>query len=371
MTNPRVAVLMSFYNDERFLGAAIESILCQTYSDFELILINDGSTGRSREIAASFSDSRIRLVDNDTNLGLARSLNRGLAMARSEYVARMDGNDISLPARLAKQVRFLDSHPDVAVVGAQATIIDSRGYRIRIKEWWNPQFRKPVSEIGMEWHRVFFTPLHHPSTMYRRTIIWDELGGYDPRSSMEDAELWARAGTKHRLANIDERLVALRYDPFSMSNNLARYEPHSYTEQRTSIVHALLRTVLQWEEVPMDLANRWVKINNPIASVSAAEIRRLRLELDSCAARFRGIYPASVKAPEVGREQAAMLTPLLWKACSVDRLLSLSIFATVLRRHWPTALRILPPFALLFPFGERALRAWRFLQRRKRIKRQA
>jgi glycosyltransferase involved in cell wall biosynthesis len=370
MAIPRVAVLLSFYNDERFLAAAIESILCQTYADFELILVNDASTDRSREIAAAFNDSRIRLVDNETNVGLARSLNRGLSMVRSEYVARMDGDDLSFPSRLARQVEYLDSHHDVAVVGTQATIIDSRGRRIRVKEWWNPQFRKPATELGMEWHRVFFTPLLHASTMYRHAIIWNDLGGYDARYSMEDAELWARVGKAHHLANVDERLVAIRYNPFSLSNDLARFERHSYAEQKTPIIHALLREVLHWEDVPIELASRWVQINNPVGQVSALEIRRLRLGLDACAAHFLSIHPASAKAPEVRRYQAAMLVQLLWKACSVDRMLALSIFASTLRRHCPTALRILAPFAVLFLFGERSLRAWRFLRRRERVKRQ-
>jgi hypothetical protein len=182
---------------------------------------------------------------------------------------------------------------------------------------------------------------------------------------MEDTELWARVGSVHRLANIDERLVALRYGSFSYSNDLARYERPSYAERKTPIVHALMRTVLQWEDVPLELATLWVRANNPATTTTSVEIRRLRADLDSCAARFLAIHPASVKADEVACYQAAMLVRLLWKACSVDRMLALSIFASTLRRHYPTALRILAPFAALFLFGDRAPSVWRFLQRRR------
>ena len=103
---PRVTVLMSVYNDEPFLAEAIDSVLRQTLTDLELLLIDDGSTDRSREIAAAFRDPRLRIIVNEENLGHGPALNRGLASAACEYVANLDGNDVAFPERLAKQVAW-------------------------------------------------------------------------------------------------------------------------------------------------------------------------------------------------------------------------------------------------------------------------
>src|SRR5437763_13274920 len=103
---PRVTVLMSVYNDEPFLAEAIDSVLRQTLTDLELLLIDDGSTDRSREIAAAFRDPRLRIIVNEENLGHGPALNRGLASAACEYVANLDGNDVAFPERLAKQAAW-------------------------------------------------------------------------------------------------------------------------------------------------------------------------------------------------------------------------------------------------------------------------
>src|SRR5665647_1469233 len=124
MKSPKVTVLMSVYNSESFLAEAIDSILGQTFKDFEFLIINDGSKDKSLEIIKNRAknDPRIRLISRP-NKGLVKSLNEGLAKARGEYIARMDSDDISLKTRLKKEVDFLDSHPDVGMVGSNYTII--------------------------------------------------------------------------------------------------------------------------------------------------------------------------------------------------------------------------------------------------------
>ena len=119
--SPRVTVLMAVYNGERFLAEAVASILDQTFRDFEFLIVNDGSTDRSREIILSFGDPRIRLVDNPENIGLTRSLNRGLELAKGGLIARQDADDISLPERLEREIGFLDGNPKAAIVGSQAS----------------------------------------------------------------------------------------------------------------------------------------------------------------------------------------------------------------------------------------------------------
>src|SRR4051794_29608800 len=114
---PKVTVLLAVYNGERYLREAIDSILGQTFQDFEFLIINDGSTDSTREIILSYHDPRIRLVDNEDNIGQTRSLNRGLALAAGQFVARQDADDISEPERLASQVAFLEIHPEVVLLG--------------------------------------------------------------------------------------------------------------------------------------------------------------------------------------------------------------------------------------------------------------
>jgi len=117
MKEPKVTVLMPVYNGEKYLNEAIDSILGQTFKDFKFLIINDGSTDGTADILKSYKDSRIKVTNNEKNIGLTKSLNKGLKMAKSEYIARMDADDISLPTRLQKQVEFMDSHPKVGVCG--------------------------------------------------------------------------------------------------------------------------------------------------------------------------------------------------------------------------------------------------------------
>src|SRR3989344_8977423 len=117
---PPITVLLSVYNDSRFLKSAIESILNQTFSDFEFLVINDASTDNTAEIINSFSDPRLKTITNSHNLGLTKSLNIGLKEAQGKYIARLDADDISLPDRLKIQHDFMESHPDIALSGTDA-----------------------------------------------------------------------------------------------------------------------------------------------------------------------------------------------------------------------------------------------------------
>ena len=129
---PRISVVMPVFNGGSYLAAAVESILKQSFNDFELIVIDDGSTDKTACVLAGFarSDGRIRVI-GQANTGVVASLNRALDLARGEYVARMDADDVSLPSRFELQVAFLDTHPEVAVVGSAITLIDEEGSAIR------------------------------------------------------------------------------------------------------------------------------------------------------------------------------------------------------------------------------------------------
>ncbi len=117
---PRVNVIMAVFNGEQYLQEAIESILRQTFDNFEFVIIDDGSTDKTVEILNRFSDERIKRLTNESNIGLTRSLNRGIRFSRGEYIVRQDADDVSLPERLAKQVAYLDAHSMVGLVGTSA-----------------------------------------------------------------------------------------------------------------------------------------------------------------------------------------------------------------------------------------------------------
>jgi len=118
MDRPKISVIMSVYNGEKYLREAIESILNQTFRDFEFIIINDGSTDKTSEILSSYNDPRIVIINNKRNIGLTKSLNKGLKMVKGEYIARQDADDVSLPERLERMVNFLDMNRDVGLLGS-------------------------------------------------------------------------------------------------------------------------------------------------------------------------------------------------------------------------------------------------------------
>ncbi|NGP46765.1 glycosyltransferase family 2 protein [Bacillaceae bacterium SIJ1] len=159
-TFKKVTVLMPVYNGAKYLSEAIESILNQTYKEFDLLIINDGSTDNSEEIINRFSDDRIKYIANDKNIGLIRTLNKGICLVRSEYIARMDADDISLPMRLEKQIKFMDEHQDIAVSGTSVLVFNEKG------TIGKSIVSKDSNEIKTR--LLFHCALMHPSVIIRK-----------------------------------------------------------------------------------------------------------------------------------------------------------------------------------------------------------
>ncbi len=208
---PKVTVLMAVYNCEQYLREAVESILGQTFQDFDFLIINDGSTDSTREVILSYDDPRIRLVDNEQNLGLTRSLNRGLELAQGEFIARQDGDDISEPERLSKQVTFLEAHPEVALLGTWYKKIDAQGNLIGLRDL-------PCDSTQILWGILFFCPLIHSSIMLRKSPVLNQVGFYNESFSYaQDYELWSRISQHFPVGNLNEYLVRYRVNPSSMT----------------------------------------------------------------------------------------------------------------------------------------------------------
>ena len=202
---PRVSVLLPVWNGETFLEAAVESILRQTLSSFELIAIDDGSTDRSAAIAEKFAcgDHRVRVLRR-AHEGLSAALNAGIAAARGEYVARMDADDISVPHRLQTQVAYLDAHPAYIAAGAWIEVVDEAGLHLGLKT-----FVETHEEISAALYGGV-SPMAHPTMVVRRDVL-RAAGGYDARRYLsEDLDLWFRLAERGELANVGEALLQHR-----------------------------------------------------------------------------------------------------------------------------------------------------------------
>lgn len=209
MKYPKVTVLMPVYNGELFVREAIESILGQTFRDIELLVIDDGSRDKSADIVSSFSDDRIRFEKNGKNLGLIETLNKGLSLARGDYIARMDADDIAEPDRLATQVAFLDANPGIALTGSWIRVF---GGGLRYID------RYPLTHEEIKAQLFFSNALAHPTVLFRRAAFTEAGLSYEERyKHVEDYGLWVKATRVLRFANVPEPLLRYRVHGSSVS----------------------------------------------------------------------------------------------------------------------------------------------------------
>jgi len=208
--DPKISVVMSVYNGERYLGEAVESIFNQTFSDFEFIIINDGSTDRTPEILTEFDDPRAKVI-NQPNRGLTASLNRAIRLAKGEYIARMDADDISEPTRLERQVEVLDRDPDVVLVACWYEVIDEKG---------NFLAHRRLPTDGRELTRLLMheNPICHGSVLMRKEAI-EAVGLYDENLRYaQDYDLWLRMLRKgYSFSIVPEFLYRYRISPESVA----------------------------------------------------------------------------------------------------------------------------------------------------------
>ena len=201
--DPAVSVIMPVYNGESHLRESIDSILDQSFTDFEFIVVDDGSTDSSASIVSAYRDSRIRFVQQESS-GISVALNKGIKLARGEFIARMDADDISLPDRLDCQYKHLKSHSEIDILGGQAHIIDMYGEVIGDK-------KKPVSQQAIKRAIEFACPLIHPTYMVRKSAYL-ELDGYRARfPPCEDYDFLLRALDMGKgVSNLDKYLLYYR-----------------------------------------------------------------------------------------------------------------------------------------------------------------
>lgn len=214
---PSVSVIMAVWNGEKYLHEAVESILGQTLSDFEFIIIDDGSTDRSYELLSQLRDPRLKLFRNKENIGLARSLNIALNVAEGEYIARMDADDIALPERLYTQVEFLEKNSSVVVCGTGVNYFSEDGDE--------GVSSPPADDVTIRSTLIFGSLIFHPTVMFRAVLFREHAIQYNEQyTCSQDYELWATIAniSGARFANVPEPHMRYRKHTSSISKALRK-----------------------------------------------------------------------------------------------------------------------------------------------------
>lgn len=231
--NPRITVLMSVYNGEKFLRESIDSILAQTYKDFEFVIYDDCSTDGTPEIIESYSDSRIICRKNKTNQGLTRNLADGVSRSNADYIARMDADDIAYPDRLAKQIEWMDSHHDITILGTPVTYfhekIGDRGVA-----------KQPTDDATIKATLFISFTLMHPSIMIRKVDLIEHNINYNPeyRCSQDHALYLDCIKLGLKFANLEEPLLHMRAHASSISKAKHGYQQECSQRARLNFLKA-------------------------------------------------------------------------------------------------------------------------------------
>ncbi len=273
----RVTVLMSVYNDQGYLDEAVQSILCQTFQDFEFLIIDDGSTKPIEGLLEAYPDNRIVCV-RQSNMGLTRSLNRGLALATGKYIARMDADDVSLPQRLEAQVKTLDANPTLDMVGAFFDVVDHEGKVMDRKEL----ITDPIYRL---WRLQFHNNYGHGTMMLRKKSVL-AAGMYDESLSYaQDYDLWCRLSTATNTAIIPDVLYRYRMVKSSTQASVRNYDAQLATAVRISDRNLMACNPLLRETECIEVRALYWKFQR--TAVSRVGLEALPATLEGFCRRFR------------------------------------------------------------------------------------
>jgi glycosyltransferase involved in cell wall biosynthesis len=236
---PTLSVVMSMYNQELYVKESIESVLAQTYRDFELIIIDDGSTDTSEQVVATFSDPRIRYITNNMNLGIVATSNRGLMLSRGKYIARLDSDDIAYPDRFQRQVEYLESTPDVGLVGSFFKTIETKPRVVR----------PPTTHAEIADSLLFGNCFGHSTIMFRRELFESHNLNYpNVGGGSEDYAFYLASIPFVNMANIPEVLLGYRVHLKQISHVQNNLQKSFASEVRLKYVESLLKRSLSEEE---------------------------------------------------------------------------------------------------------------------------
>lgn len=260
--NPLISVILPAYNAERFLKESIDSILAQTYTNFELIVLNDGSTDRTEEIILSYDDPRIRYIKNETNLKLIKTLNKGIDLARGKYIARMDADDISLPTRLEREVEYMESHPECGLVSVLPYVMSESG-----KILHKSRFFISTQHYSCLFVNLFSAPILHPGSFFKSEVLKKYKYRDIPEVlNVEAYDLWCRLFLGEiKFAVLNEYLFNYRLNSTSVCHTEAQFDKH------LSLAVEFQKAVLDIA-VDIDAMNVLgdIKVNNNIRNILSA-----------------------------------------------------------------------------------------------------
>lgn len=311
---PRVSVVMPVYNEAPFVEAAVRSVLRQTVSDLELVIVDNGSTDESPEILGRIRDPRVRLFRNPRNLGSAAASNRLVRESRAPLIARMDADDIALPHRLEKQLAAFAAEPKLALLGGQVEHFGGPGTRLR-------RFApRAVTRRGIAWQALFSSPFFHSTAMFTRESF-EAAGGYDERMQRSsDFALFSRIQAEHHTANLPEVLVRFRHLPRALlldgeydtlvRDVIARNARHALDPD--SADPHLRRLIDEWPDFALML--RGAQTESP-----ASELARLPAFLSAFRARFRELGDDPAADREIARDAEFVLASQAWEAMWLRR----------------------------------------------------
>lgn len=271
MAIPLVSIIMPVYNGAHYLNDAIDSILHQTFIDFELVIINDGSTDKSESIVLSYEDERIRYLKNECNKGICFTLNRGVSIAQGKYVARMDCDDISNVRRLEKQVCFLENNLSVGIVGCDLEIF---GDGIEKNRYFHFVHTSEDCKAGL----LFDTCFAHPAVMFRRSIVAQHKLYYDEEyRGLEDFELWWRMADYCDFANLPEALLYYRIHGRQITQNITE----KVSMKSKAFMRERLTAYCSFNEHEFKLfdaycCNNWEYFNNDNISILFNLLRKIK-----------------------------------------------------------------------------------------------
>ncbi len=276
---PKVSVITCVYNGARHLRPTIESILGQSFGDFEYWLVNDSSTDDSRKIIASYQrDPRMRVLDTERNLGPYVAANLALGQAQGAYIARTDADDVSLPHRLRMQVDELDRHPEIGLVGTRYCCLTADG-----KSYRQPP-RTERHSADVRWALLFSNPLTHSTVMFRRDVA-QQLGYYRPERYTQDYDLWSRMSFVTEVGMVEEPCVECRINP----DGLTAKDPAA---QRTAAAEVSRRAIAKLLHRPEDDASvrRLVERMYQVERCTRRELRELQHFIHALVEPFCGRF---------------------------------------------------------------------------------
>lgn len=353
---PDVTVLMAVYNGAAYLRPAIDSVLAQTYRDFQFVIVNDGSTDQTEAICRSYTDRRLRVITLLSNRGLSAALNAGLAATRTEFVARLDADDVAEPTRLARQREVMRGRPELALVGGQAAAITPGGVE-------TGTVRRPIESASILWWSVFDNPFVHPTVMCRTAVVRDEFGGYraefDPFA--QDYDLWCRVMERHAVGNLPDRLIRYRAHEASIIG-LLDTGPGSYGDRFAEIVRTLVtaqaRRLFDERTLPDDMLRLLPAF---VLGLPASDVRAFLDLFERLLASFRERGHATA-TPDFALTLARQFDALAFRVVPTSRRTSARIYAHAVRHHpevarylsWPRTSALL----LLGKKGRTRVAAW-------------